>query len=349
MHREPIVGVQYLRGIAVLAVVISHSAAFASGGLHVASLFDGRLDNGRLGVDLFFEISGFIIAVVSLRGRDAAPAIGIGDFFRRRFTRIVPLMWVAILLFAVLQWLGHVHGQQWGYARAMLLLPGPLVPTLVWTLRQELIFYIIFALSFLIGGWWRVLPILWCGAILLVPHGPGTFSTHDSPLALLLNGRNLGFVAGLSVALLWFRHSNHWRFRSRVEPLLVLALGGVVIMFWVVPGLGLDSGIGVASVLLPLLLFAAHVECPHGLARRIGELFGNASYSIYLFHYPAISVLVALCRRLAPETPVLLLALASMVVGTLAGVAAHFLAERPLIAAARRWLPVGGRRRVRLA
>lgn len=345
MHREPIVGVQYLRGIAVLAVVISHGASFASGGLHVAPLLDGRLDEGRLGVDMFFQISGFIIAVVSLCGRDLAPAIGIGDFFRRRFTRIVPLMWVAVLLFAALQWLGHVHGQEWGYVRAMLLLPGPLVPAIVWTLREELIFYIIFAISFLTGGWWRALPILWCAAILLVPHGPGTLTTHDSPLALLLNQRNLGFVAGLLVAVLWFRRSNQWRFRSPVEPLVVLALGGALVMFCVVPGLGLDSGIAIASVLLPLLLFAAHVECPHGVARRIGEMFGNASYAIYLFHYPAISVAVALCRRLAPETSVLLLTFVCTIVGAGAGVAAHFLLERPLIAAARRWLPVGGRRR----
>lgn len=341
MHREPIIGVQYLRGIAVLAVVLSHSASLTSGGLHIAPLLGGRLDEGRLGVDLFFQISGFIIAVVSLRGRDAAPAIGIGDFFRRRFTRIVPLMWVAILLFAALQWFGHVRGQEWSYVRAMLLLPGTLAPALVWTLRQELIFYVIFALSFLTGGWWRVLPILWCAAILLVPHGAGTLATHDSPLALLLNRRNLGFVAGLLVALLWFRHGSRWRFRSPVEPLVVLALGGAAAIFWAVPALGLDSGVGLAAVLLPLLLFAVHVECPAGLARRIGETFGNASYAIYLFHYPAISVLVVLCRRLAPGAPALLLLCACMAIGTAAGVIAHFLVERPLIEVARRWLPVG--------
>jgi exopolysaccharide production protein ExoZ len=345
VHRAPIIGVQYLRGIAVLAVVISHSASFTSGGLRIAPLLDGRLDYGRLGVDMFFQISGFIIAVVSLRGRDLAPAIGIGDFFRRRFTRIVPLMWVAILLFAALQWLGHVRGQEWGYLRALLLLPGTLVPALVWTLRQELIFYIIFAIGFLTGGWWRVLPMLWFAAILLVPHGPGTLSSHDSPLALLLTQRNLGFVAGLFVALLWFRHSSRWRFRTPVEPLVVLALGGAAVMFAVVPMLRLDTGIGLTLALLPLLLFAAHVECPPGLARRIGETFGDASYAIYLFHYPAISVLIALCRRLEPVTPAWVLAFVCMVVGTAAGLVAHFLLERPLIAAARRWLPVGGRPR----
>jgi exopolysaccharide production protein ExoZ len=342
LRHEPVIGIQYLRGIAVLAVVLGHSASFTSGGLHVAPLLGGRLEPGRLGVDLFFQISGFIIAIVSLHGRDLAPAIGIGRFLQRRFIRIVPLMWIAVLCFATLQWLGHVRGEGWSYLRAMLLLPGNLAPTLLWTLRQELIFYVIFALSFLRGGKWRVLPVLWFAAILLVPRGPQTWWSHDAPLALLLNLRNLGFAGGLLVALLWFRHTSQWRFRSPVEPLLVLGSGSALVMFVAVPALAIDAGVGLTLMLLPLVIFAAHVECPPGLARRAGELFGNASYSIYLFHYPAISVLITLCRKTAPTSPPWLIALLCLVTSTAAGVAAHFMVERPLLTAIRRRVARGG-------
>jgi exopolysaccharide production protein ExoZ len=341
LRHEPVTGVQYLRGIAVLAMVLSHSASFTSGGLHAAPFLGGRLEYGRLGVDLFFQISGFIIAIVSLHGRDLAPAIGIGKFLLRRFIRIVPLMWIAVLCFAALQWAGHVRGEGWSYLRAMLLLPGDLVPALLWTLRQELIFYVIFALSFLRGGKWRLLPLLWFAAIILVPRGSHTYWSHDALLALLLNLRNLGFAGGLLVALLWFRHTSQWRFRSPVEPLLVLGGGGALVIFVAVPALGIDAGITLTLILLPLVLFAAHVECPTGSARKIGELFGNASYSIYLFHYPAISVLIALCRMAAPTSPPWLVLLLCMITSTAVGVAAYFILERPLLAAIRRRMARG--------
>ncbi|CAN5289073.1 acyltransferase [soil metagenome] len=342
LRHEPVTGVQYLRGIAVLAMVLSHSASFTSGGLHIAPFLGGRLEYGRLGVDLFFQISGFIIGIVSLHGRDLAPAIGIGRFLQRRFIRIVPLMWIAVLCFATLQWLGHVRGEGWSYLRAILLLPGDLAPALLWTLRQELIFYLIFALSFLTGGkWLRLLPVLWFAAIMLVPRGPQTWWWHGAPLALLLNLRNLGFGGGLFVALLWFRHTSRWRFRSPVEPLVVLGIASAFVIFVAVPEFEIDTGIGLTLILLPLVLFAAHVECPTGSARKIGELFGNASYSIYLFHYPAISVLIALCRMAAPTSPPWLVLLLCMITSTAVGVAAYFILERPLLAAIRRRMARG--------
>lgn len=329
------VGVQYLRGIAVLAVVLSHSASFTSSAYHSPPLFGGALEFGRLGVDIFFQISGFVIAIVSLRETDLAPSIGVGRFLARRFVRIVPLMWIAILAFAALQWLGHVSGSGLGYLRTALLLPGPLIPSIVWTLRQELIFYVIFALSFLTGRRWRFVPILWFAAIMLVPRGPQTLWSHDAPLALLLNLRNLGFPCGLFVALAWLRYSSLWRYRSPIEPLAILLTASALVIFIIVPAFKIDSGIGLILILVPLLLFAVHVECPPGLARRVGELFGNASYSIYLFHYPAISVLMVALRKVAPASPPAIIVVIVLILSTAVGIAAYFLIERPLLAGVR--------------
>lgn len=329
------VGVQYLRGIAVLTVVLTHSATFTSSAFHSPALLGGVLAFGRLGVDIFFQISGFIIAIVSLRRTDLAPSIGAGEFLARRFIRIVPLMWIAILAFAALQWLGHVSGNGWDYIRTALLLPGPLLPYHVWTLRQELIFYVIFALSFLTGRRWRIVPILWCAAIVLVPRGPQTLWSHDAPLALLLNLRNLGFIGGLVVALAWLRYSSAWRIRSPIEPLAILGAASAFAIFIVVPTFKIDSGVGLVLVLLPLLLFAVHVECPHGSARRIGELLGNASYAIYLFHPPVVSVVILVARKLAPSSPPAIIVIVATIIATVAGIGSYVLIERPLLAALR--------------
>lgn len=330
-----IVGLQYLRGIAILLVVLSHCASLSSGVSGTNGPVDGLLDHGRLGVDIFFQISGFIIALVSLNGPRFIPAIGIGAFFGRRFIRIVPLMWIAIFCFAILQAAGHVRLDAVGYLRSILLLPGELLPAPLWTLRQELIFYVIFALSFLTGGRWRIVMLLWMVAI-IVSYDICGLSWHGSPLALLFNLRNLGFGAGVLVALLWLRHGGGWRFRSPVEPLVALCLLAALIVFAVVPALAIDSGLGLTMLLLPLLLFAANVECPPGPARQVGELFGNASYAIYLFHFPAISALVALSRHFVPAIASSLLIVICFLLSTAAGLLAHLLIERPLLAALRR-------------
>ncbi len=319
-------------------MVLSHSAAFSSGGLHTAALFGGRLDFGRLGVDLFFQISGFIIAIISLQGRALVPMVGAGAFFRRRFVRIIPLMWVSVIGFALLQRIGHVPANPWSQVRAMLLLPGELSPALVWTLRQELVFYVIFAISFLLPRRAPWLPWCWFVAIIAVPRGPGTLWSHDGPLSILLNLRNLGFAGGLILALIWLKGSRHYRLRSPVEPLVLLILASGFVMFFVVPMLGIDSGIGLGLALFPLVAFAAHVECPPGVARRIGELLGNASYAIYLFHYPAITVLIVICRRVAPAAPPTLVMLLCFTVSTAVGVAAYLMLERPLLKMLRRRL-----------
>src|SRR3569623_1364627 len=83
------VAVQKLRSIQVLRAV----AACAVVVLHAVHDIDAPIDRtgfGAAGVDLFFVISGFIIANVA-QGR------GDGEILRDRLWRIYPLWWVALL------------------------------------------------------------------------------------------------------------------------------------------------------------------------------------------------------------------------------------------------------------
>src|SRR5450631_4162160 len=81
MPKELIV-VQYMRGIAVVIVVLHH--LFSTTGLEY--LFLPRL--GEFGVDIFFVISGFIMWHTT-----AGADISAVEFWRRRIIRIVPLYW----------------------------------------------------------------------------------------------------------------------------------------------------------------------------------------------------------------------------------------------------------------
>src|SRR5579871_2739277 len=84
--------IQALRGIAASAVAIFHcyyatpvSERLAA---RVGSVVDGVVNLGFLGVDLFFLISGFVIAL-TLYGRLSTPR-EYGRFFLRRQVRLDP-------------------------------------------------------------------------------------------------------------------------------------------------------------------------------------------------------------------------------------------------------------------
>ena len=82
-----ITGLDELRGIAVLAVLIPHAA-------HAGAI--QMTGSGAIGVDLFFVISGFLITKILLRTPKDAPGY-FRNFYIRRFFRIVPLAALVIL------------------------------------------------------------------------------------------------------------------------------------------------------------------------------------------------------------------------------------------------------------
>jgi peptidoglycan/LPS O-acetylase OafA/YrhL len=95
-------GLDLLRGFAAVTVVV----------YHVIELFNWQafpssnalalwFRVGWMGVDLFFVISGFVIATSALNLLDRDPGRFRADFFRRRFSRIVPLHYLTCLTFTL--------------------------------------------------------------------------------------------------------------------------------------------------------------------------------------------------------------------------------------------------------
>jgi peptidoglycan/LPS O-acetylase OafA/YrhL len=92
-----------MRGAAALAVVLYHASVF-NAGLGTGwsnSWIDNSLGFGRLGVWLFFVISGFCIHLRWARqyAQGVVPAPGFVSFWRRRFVRLYPPYIVALALY----------------------------------------------------------------------------------------------------------------------------------------------------------------------------------------------------------------------------------------------------------
>jgi hypothetical protein len=91
--RERFYGVQGLRFAAATAVVAAHAVDLAGTRLGLETVLSGGTleDFGAVGVDVFFVISGFIIATTT-SGQAGVQAAG--EFLWRRFRRVAPIYWL---------------------------------------------------------------------------------------------------------------------------------------------------------------------------------------------------------------------------------------------------------------
>jgi len=88
-HQPPLDGV---RGVAAAAVVLYHAGfTWAQG--------------GYVGIDLFFTLSGFLITTLMLDELRRRQQLDLAAFWRRRFKRLLPLMFLVVAVSCVWAWL----------------------------------------------------------------------------------------------------------------------------------------------------------------------------------------------------------------------------------------------------
>jgi exopolysaccharide production protein ExoZ len=139
-----LINVQFLRMVAAMLVVFYHTSAHVSStGAQQGAFFAASEALGFAGVDVFFVISGFIMAYTSLQVAGPSAA---WSFLRRRIARIYsgywPFLLLAIPLFA---WLSPELVASLDWARNIILWPVyPLLIAVAWTLIFEMFFYLLF-------------------------------------------------------------------------------------------------------------------------------------------------------------------------------------------------------------
>src|SRR6266480_4650353 len=93
-ERQP--GLDLLRALAIIVVVIYHAALFGF-------KLPGRVDRfGWIGVDLFFILSGYLIGGQLLAPLARDQRINLGRFFARRALRIMPAYFAALAIYFLL-------------------------------------------------------------------------------------------------------------------------------------------------------------------------------------------------------------------------------------------------------
>ena len=337
--------IQVLRGVAALIVVTCHASDMVQGAAHETHLSRYTSNHlGGSGVDLFFCISGFILASIALRLRPSptSPLVAAADFLSRRFLRILPIYWLTSLFVVILEVKHHNMTLAW-FVDSMLLLPslhfplqGPIM-FIGWTLIFEMFFYYMMTLNLLFGTRHiverTVLTIVTLIAI-------GLLIGFQRPVLILMaNPLNLEFVFGCVLALLF----NHFGTRPRIAT--TLWVSGCVLLgstyFFSNFNTGIASftlngqlswyrvmvwGIPAAMITGGLAFRQPGISSRPG---RIAVYLGNASYSIYLvsvmvlYFYERIYFVFA---RLSPDLNVLL----AVAVVAVVGVLCHRFVETPI-------------------
>jgi exopolysaccharide production protein ExoZ len=285
---------QVLRAFAAIAVVEAHTAV-SFGGWHSV---------GTFGVDIFFVLSGFIMAMICQQERES--------FLTRRLTRIVPPYWALTLLsYVVLLAIPSLDRTSPRGAQALLkslfFIPysrtdGKMLPVLGpgWTLNYEMCFYIL--LTFALFLWRKHASRLVILLLILVMSG-AHFATTGIWSMFYGNGIMCEFVAGIIAFHIYSEAKPNLCVRLRAL-LYASGVASICLLVWYEGTLFYNAGgnrlwFGLSAYVLvqSVVLLARSGREMHN---RLLILIGDCSYTLYLFHPLVISILHHIVSRTLP-------------------------------------------------
>ena len=308
-----------MRGIAALSVVCGHAVS-ARPDMVGDALAEGALTILASGVDIFFVISGFIIATTAAAQHDPL------NFAFRRALRIYPVYWLALLAaFASSYWITLAPGERpaldagtifaWTYPNWYI---GP-----AWSLAFELHFYAAVAIILAIKPN-RLFEILfaWLGIVILALCFRIQLGICSHPLVL-------EFGAGVAIAYLLMNRGLCF------SPRIVVCSAGLFFAGWYwifvhgatdpqlarVPTYGLGAGLLIHAVV------SAEIE---GRSfSPVLQYLGKISYSLYMVHSPLVSWIANFDGPWLLSTPGTVVALVLLSIGF--AIALHILVEAPIL------------------
>jgi peptidoglycan/LPS O-acetylase OafA/YrhL len=344
-----------LRGMACVSVLLCHvfepgiSAISASLKAVTPAFLPELLRHGDLGVEVFFVLSGFVIAY-SLRNHRINGSLAWRFAVRRSirldppylFTLVLALgVWALVLPDSFQEVGDKFEGVPGLLANAFYLqdvLRYPAVFSVAWTLCLEIQFYLAFVL--LAGA------AQWLGNRLPIRGSPD--AAKPSPVASLVIFMPLGLLSiamwylGLAAFTFpgtWFRFFLgvlvFWAIERRV-PRPALYGFAAVLLILSISARDLRGGVAVATA---GVIFVAGVRgyLTHWLSSRLWQYLGRISYSLYLLHIVVGIPLINWIWTMAPQSNALAVALfpAAIAVSVAFAHLFHVFFERPSLALSR--------------
>jgi peptidoglycan/LPS O-acetylase OafA/YrhL len=302
-----LIGLDLLRLLAVVMVLGRHMETPPEHApLH--GLLDTWNRSGRLGVDLFFVLSGFLVSGLLFNEYKKYGDLNIRRFYVRRGWKIYPSFYFLLVvtyvyqlaiarrvsdhaIFSELFFLQNYRGGFWGHT---------------WTLAVEEHFYLVLPLILL---WlvrrrrgeanpFAVLPWAICiGSLALLGVRIGNFlmrqtfsyQTHDFPTHLRIDA----LFFGVALAYAYHFHAPSFQRTFRPPRYVLIAAGAMLIestvvfrssLFYVHTVGFMQTYVGAGAMIAGVLM----CEIPENRVTRFLARLGAYSYSIYLWHMALI-------------------------------------------------------------
>jgi len=339
-------GLDTLRAAAITLVFTNHYMGFVSGGVPT---FGPVSIVGWTGVDLFFVLSGYLIANQIFGGLARGASLSLGSFYARRALRTLPVFWFVLALYFEFPAFmgGNPPPPLWRFltfTQNIGLRPGTAFSH-AWSLCVEEQFYLILPLVLVVGarlgfgrsqGWTLLSALLLVGVgsrvILWLDYAAdiGGYYSHIYYSTLC---RFDEFLPGIAVALLknfqrplWEQITRHGQRVLAAGAVTTVTLLYFMFRFYNIDGYGYTffltaAGYSLLAMSFALLVVAALSQSSWLHRIRIPGAYPIAlwSYSIYLSHK---AVMMILRRALEPfHLPsfvlVVVIAAASVLVGAL--------------------------------
>lgn len=334
VKRPSIQTLQAYRGFAALLVLLFHGNAII-GAYFGQTALTKFFAFGHAGVDFFFVLSGFIMMFV--HHQDLGQPSRVTQFLNKRFVRIYPVYWIVTLLFLPIWLLVPSFGEDYHrelvpLIKSLILFPQDHFPHVAvgWSLIHEVLFYLFFAAII-----WKKKLGLGLITVWMILCAVGTLAFEDlpSPFATLVSQYNILFLIGMGSYLIWKRLSP-----QGIVTIAAFALGNLLFVAFGIWENAVDNRIqftlfyGLAS---GLILLGCRSEFVENIFRRLRPLcfLGDASYSVYLIHYFALSVACKIAAQLPLSTAshLQITYLGISAFALFAGIVFYVIVEQPLM------------------
>lgn len=352
-----LLGLDHLRAFAIAYVVCFHYKFFGHPDWEVAP---GSF--GWTGVDLFFVLSGFLIAGQLFAGVAKGKPVQAKEFFIKRFFRIIPPYFLVLLLYFSFPFLtewGHLS-PAWKYFTFTLNFGLDLSKystfSHAWSLCVEEQFYLVLPLCFWLfikfrAGKWAWAPIafffiggflvrLYCWHYLVEPR---LGLDESRPLwnkyvYYPTYNRLDGLLVGVSIAGLFTFYPKVKEWANRNTIVLMLAGIGTLVCayFDCIPKEGYYATLyGFTLVSLGYGFIVTAAVCPGNFLYRFKskftELIAALSYSIYLVHKIVIHVTQVLLAKTGIDKNSGLMMICCLATTILAALLMRYLVEKPAL------------------
>jgi peptidoglycan/LPS O-acetylase OafA/YrhL len=335
--KERVASLDMLRGFAAIGVAIPHFLIYFGNG----SAFLEAISS--IAVEIFFVLSGFVLAPQILLVMSGEMRFGLGTFLVRRWMRTIPPYFMALVFISVLFGVAD-SADFWRYLSYTQNLFGQHLSNdyypVAWSLSVEEWFYIAFpalltAASF--GAprserFYACAALAFILAITVLRQAFGDASAWGPDVRRVVAFR----VDSIAWGFLLYLAINRWS-RLALAPIVMGVLAAALALVLLFVTEQTETSL-VAQFLFPFVAAAFGAACicffvrlnplfDHRAVRRIADIVGRLSYPVYLYH---LLVIYLLARFSAPAP--LRLMLFCLATGALSA-GSVYLFERPILAA----------------